>query len=161
MAETVMSSSETVREPPLRVPSTKLLSQFSQVILDEHKASNLIVLLKDTGKSFVLSTELHAPPKGDLPPGKHELGPALSGKMKDHAESCMKERKVLQNQNVVIQNEFEKDVLSDVIPPNDVGVHFEDIGALENVKDTLKKLVMSSVKGILIALWTCWHRYIF
>ncbi|GJN25796.1 hypothetical protein PR202_gb13671 [Eleusine coracana subsp. coracana] len=29
-----------------------------------------------------------------------------------------------------------------VIPPNDIGVTFDDIGALENVKDTLKELVM-------------------
>uniref|UniRef100_A0A0D9Y033 AAA+ ATPase domain-containing protein n=1 Tax=Leersia perrieri TaxID=77586 RepID=A0A0D9Y033_9ORYZ len=44
--------------------------------------------------------------------------------------------------NVAIKDEFEKDILSYVIPPNDIGVHFDDIGALENVKDTLKKLVM-------------------
>ncbi|KAI4340242.1 hypothetical protein MLD38_025101 [Melastoma candidum] len=44
--------------------------------------------------------------------------------------------------DVVTDNEFEKKLLSDVIPPNDIGVSFEDIGALENVKDTLKELVM-------------------
>jgi SpoVK/Ycf46/Vps4 family AAA+-type ATPase len=32
--------------------------------------------------------------------------------------------------------------LADVIPPSDIGVTFDDIGALENVKDTLKELVM-------------------
>lgn len=32
--------------------------------------------------------------------------------------------------------------MADVIPPNDIGVTFDDIGALENVKDTLKELVM-------------------
>jgi SpoVK/Ycf46/Vps4 family AAA+-type ATPase len=32
--------------------------------------------------------------------------------------------------------------LGDVIPPSDIGVTFDDIGALENVKDTLKELVM-------------------
>ncbi|XP_040385378.1 uncharacterized protein LOC102699647 [Oryza brachyantha] len=54
------------------------------------------------------------------------------------------ENKSLSNalKNVVTKNKFEKDVLSDVISPNDIGVHFEDIGALDNVKDTLKKLVM-------------------
>uniref|UniRef100_A0A0E0MNB7 AAA+ ATPase domain-containing protein n=1 Tax=Oryza punctata TaxID=4537 RepID=A0A0E0MNB7_ORYPU len=46
------------------------------------------------------------------------------------------------HKNVVIKDKFEKDILSNVIPPNDIGVHFEDIGALENVKVTLKKLVM-------------------
>lgn len=45
-------------------------------------------------------------------------------------------------QDVVTENEFEKRLLADVIPPNDIGVTFGDIGALENVKDTLKELVM-------------------
>ena len=45
-------------------------------------------------------------------------------------------------QDVVTENEFEKKLLSDVIPPSDIGVSFDDIGALENVKDTLKELVM-------------------
>ncbi|CAN4093082.1 unnamed protein product [Withania somnifera] len=44
--------------------------------------------------------------------------------------------------DVVTENEFEKRLLVDVIPPNDVGVTFNDIGALETVKDTLKELVM-------------------
>lgn len=29
-----------------------------------------------------------------------------------------------------------------MIPPEEIGVTFEDIGALENVKETLKELVM-------------------
>ncbi|KAL8105023.1 hypothetical protein AgCh_028985 [Apium graveolens] len=41
-----------------------------------------------------------------------------------------------------LKNEFEKKLLAEVIPPNDIGVTFEDIGALETVKDTLKELVM-------------------
>ncbi|KAI3919577.1 hypothetical protein MKX01_018400 [Papaver californicum] len=44
--------------------------------------------------------------------------------------------------DVATENEFEKKLLADVIPPTDIGVTFEDIGALENVKDTLKELVM-------------------
>ncbi|XWS76554.1 hypothetical protein CRYUN_Cryun01aG0186400 [Craigia yunnanensis] len=44
--------------------------------------------------------------------------------------------------DVVTENEFEKKLLADVIPPSDIGVSFDDIGALENVKDTLKELVM-------------------
>nr|CAB3466113.1 unnamed protein product [Digitaria exilis] len=65
----------------------------------------------------------------------------------------------------VTQNEYEKEVMSNVISPNDTGVTFEDIGGLENVKDTLRELVMlplrrpelfsegqlrKSVKGILL-----------
>ncbi|KAL4558852.1 hypothetical protein LXL04_037056 [Taraxacum kok-saghyz] len=44
--------------------------------------------------------------------------------------------------DVVTENEFEKRLLAEVIPPNDIGVTFDDIGALESVKDTLKELVM-------------------
>ncbi|XP_047309506.1 uncharacterized protein LOC124912911 [Impatiens glandulifera] len=44
--------------------------------------------------------------------------------------------------DVATDNEFEKRLLVDVIPPSDIGVTFDDIGALENVKDTLKELVM-------------------
>ena len=45
-------------------------------------------------------------------------------------------------QDVATENEFEKRLLTDVIPPDEIGVTFEDIGALENVKETLKELVM-------------------
>uniref|UniRef100_A0A0D9X2T3 AAA+ ATPase domain-containing protein n=1 Tax=Leersia perrieri TaxID=77586 RepID=A0A0D9X2T3_9ORYZ len=44
--------------------------------------------------------------------------------------------------DVATENEFEKRLLGDVIPPDEIGVSFEDIGALENVKETLKELVM-------------------
>ncbi|KAK9281285.1 hypothetical protein L1049_004182 [Liquidambar formosana] len=44
--------------------------------------------------------------------------------------------------DVITENEFEKRLLADVIPPTDIGVTFDDIGALETVKDTLKELVM-------------------
>lgn len=43
---------------------------------------------------------------------------------------------------MVTENELQKRILVDVIPPSDVGVAFIDIGALENVKETLKELVM-------------------
>ncbi|EES16128.2 uncharacterized protein LOC8066340 isoform X2 [Sorghum bicolor] len=44
--------------------------------------------------------------------------------------------------DVVTENEFEKNLLSNVIAPNDTGVTFEDIGALDNLKDTLRELIM-------------------
>ncbi|KAK8458315.1 hypothetical protein SEVIR_3G355466v4 [Setaria viridis] len=44
--------------------------------------------------------------------------------------------------DVDTENVFEEIVLSDVISPNGTGVSFEDIGALDNVKETLKELVM-------------------
>lgn len=44
--------------------------------------------------------------------------------------------------DVATENEFEKKLLVDVIPASEIGVTFDDIGALDNVKDTLKELVM-------------------
>ncbi len=44
--------------------------------------------------------------------------------------------------DVETENEFEKRMLSEVIPPSEIGVRFEDIGALDSVKDTLRELVM-------------------
>ncbi|PHU16005.1 hypothetical protein BC332_17210 [Capsicum chinense] len=44
--------------------------------------------------------------------------------------------------DVETDNEFVKALMADVIPPSDIGVTFDDIGALESVKDTLKELIM-------------------
>lgn len=45
-------------------------------------------------------------------------------------------------QDVVTDNEFEKRLLTEVVPPSEVGIGFDDIGALENVKKTLQEIVM-------------------
>ncbi|KAL3693907.1 hypothetical protein R1sor_007558 [Riccia sorocarpa] len=39
-------------------------------------------------------------------------------------------------------NEFEKRIRPEVIPAGEIGVNFKDIGALENVKESLQELVM-------------------
>ena len=44
--------------------------------------------------------------------------------------------------SAVADNEFEKRLLEEVVTPEDVGVSFDDIGALDDVKDTLRELVM-------------------
>uniref|UniRef100_A0A7I4CDG5 AAA+ ATPase domain-containing protein n=1 Tax=Physcomitrium patens TaxID=3218 RepID=A0A7I4CDG5_PHYPA len=44
--------------------------------------------------------------------------------------------------DVVTENEFEKMLLPEVIPPDELGVTFDHIGALDNVKETLRELVM-------------------
>jgi len=44
--------------------------------------------------------------------------------------------------NVDCENEFEKKILGEVIPPSELNLAFEDIGALDEVKQTLKELVM-------------------
>lgn len=68
--------------------------------------------------------------------------------------------------DIVTDNEFEKRLLSEVIPPSDIGVTFDDIGALENVKETLKELVMLPLqrpelfcKGQLTKVCKCYMMY--
>jgi SpoVK/Ycf46/Vps4 family AAA+-type ATPase len=39
------------------------------------------------------------------------------------------------------KDEYERNFVSAVVPPNETGVKFDDIGALEDVKNTLDELV--------------------
>ncbi|XP_074319733.1 uncharacterized protein LOC141656659 isoform X2 [Silene latifolia] len=43
---------------------------------------------------------------------------------------------------VAPDNEFEKRIRPEVIPPNEIGVTFADIGALDDIKESLQELVM-------------------
>ena len=43
---------------------------------------------------------------------------------------------------MLTENVFEEKILLNVISPNDPGVTFVDIGVLDDVKETLKKLLM-------------------
>ena len=45
-------------------------------------------------------------------------------------------------QGVLTENVLEEKIILNVISPNDPGVTFVDIGVLDDVKETLKKLVM-------------------
>ncbi|KAG0563533.1 hypothetical protein KC19_8G038900 [Ceratodon purpureus] len=49
---------------------------------------------------------------------------------------------IIKDFKTVAEDEYEKALISAVIPPNEVGVKFDHIGALENVKSALKELVM-------------------
>eukprot|EP01091_Cochliopodium_minus_P010982 TRINITY_DN3035_c0_g1_i1.p1 TRINITY_DN3035_c0_g1~~TRINITY_DN3035_c0_g1_i1.p1 ORF type:complete len:1188 (+),score=442.28 TRINITY_DN3035_c0_g1_i1:62-3625(+) len=43
-------------------------------------------------------------------------------------------------------NEFEKRVMSEVITPDELNVHFDDIGALDNIKESIRELVLLPLK---------------
>ncbi len=45
-----------------------------------------------------------------------------------------------------MDNEFERKLLGEVVPPDELGVSFECIGALEGVKDTLREVVALPLK---------------
>ncbi|WOL14679.1 ribosome biogenesis ATPase RIX7-like isoform X1 [Canna indica] len=47
---------------------------------------------------------------------------------------------------VVPDNEFEKRIILEVIPANEIGVTFDDIGALDETKESLQELIMLPLK---------------
>ncbi|XP_026387549.1 uncharacterized protein LOC113282708 isoform X1 [Papaver somniferum] len=57
-------------------------------------------------------------------------------------EEEMKSRQPTQDLKSLAKDEFESNFVSAVVPPGEVGVKFEDIGALEDVKKTLNELVI-------------------
>ncbi|KAL6635128.1 hypothetical protein ACP70R_027799 [Stipagrostis hirtigluma subsp. patula] len=50
-------------------------------------------------------------------------------------------KKSSQNLKILAKDEYERNFISAVVPPNEIGVKFDDIGALEDVKRTLDELV--------------------
>ncbi|CAL5052000.1 unnamed protein product [Urochloa decumbens] len=46
-----------------------------------------------------------------------------------------------ENMKMLAKDEYERNFISAVVPPNEIGVKFDDIGALEDVKKTLDELV--------------------
>ncbi|XP_024312644.1 uncharacterized protein LOC100835916 isoform X2 [Brachypodium distachyon] len=95
----------------------------------------------------------HQVTKGIIPtPGKDVF--ALSAESLQHgvdlSESMQNDHKKKSTKkslkDIATENEFEKKLLGDVIPPEEIGVTFDDIGALENVKETLMELVMLPLK---------------
>ncbi|MED6158677.1 hypothetical protein PIB30_034920 [Stylosanthes scabra] len=51
-------------------------------------------------------------------------------------------KKPSQNLKNLAKDEFESNFISSVVPPGEIGVKFDDIGALENVKKALNELVI-------------------
>lgn len=45
-------------------------------------------------------------------------------------------------QDITLDNNFEEKLLADVIPCDEIGVKFDDIGALDNVKVALMELMV-------------------
>lgn len=84
--------------------------------------------------------------KLDMPEGAKLLLPAESLK---HGLSGVKNmdsgssKKALKD---LVENQFERNLLSDIIEPNKIGVTFDDIGALEKVKGTLEELIIVPLK---------------
>jgi hypothetical protein len=66
------------------------------------------------------------------------------------------------------KDEYERNFISAVVPPNEIGVKFDDIGALEDVKRTLDELVTLPMRrpelfshGNLLRVWLAFFPIIF
>ncbi len=62
----------------------------------------------------------------------------LSRELEEHAQG----NQAMAIKNVATENEFERKILADVIPSNELNVTFAEIGALDSVKNTLRELVL-------------------
>ncbi|KAJ1258686.1 hypothetical protein BS78_10G094600 [Paspalum vaginatum] len=60
------------------------------------------------------------------------------GRLKERETSY---KKASENMKILAKDEYERNFISAVVPPNEIGVKFDDIGALEDVKKTLDELV--------------------
>ncbi|KAF3448638.1 hypothetical protein FNV43_RR09351 [Rhamnella rubrinervis] len=78
--------------------------------------------------------------KGDSTAPENKTGTETSASVaKSDAENPVPASKALE---VPPDNEFEKRIRPEVIPANEIGVTFADIGALEEIKESLQELVM-------------------
>ncbi|XP_026664860.2 uncharacterized protein LOC103718546 isoform X2 [Phoenix dactylifera] len=86
---------------------------------------------EDTAVATNSETKSEAPP----PENKNESEKSVN---KDGVGSCP----LPKAPEVSPDNEFEKRIRPEVIPANEIGVTFDDIGALDDIKESLQELVM-------------------
>ncbi|XP_074352363.1 uncharacterized protein LOC141691532 [Apium graveolens] len=91
--------------------------------------------------TFALSHHFVQLPAGNV---KHVLSSKSISCGLDLLRTLNYETKTLEKSlmDIAPENEFEERLLSQVIPSNDIGVPFDEVSALEDVKDALKELVM-------------------
>lgn len=105
------------------------------IILTKHKAEKVI----GWAKNHYLSSCLLPSVKGErlcLP--RESLEIAVS-RLKSQETISRKPSQSLKN---LAKDEFESNFISAVVPPGEIGVKFDDIGALEDVKNALNELVI-------------------
>ncbi|CAJ1933826.1 unnamed protein product [Sphenostylis stenocarpa] len=105
------------------------------IILTKHKAEKVV----GWAKNHYLSSCLLPSVKGErlcLPSESLEI--AVSRLMGHETMS----RKPTQSLKNLAKDEFESNFISSVVPPGEIGVKFDDIGALEDVKKALNELVI-------------------
>ncbi|KAJ4907539.1 P-loop containing nucleoside triphosphate hydrolases superfamily protein [Raphanus sativus] len=118
------------------------------VISSKSLSHGLSIFQEGGSRSFELDTNTDSKRKGGEVSSKSESKPESSApENKNELEKSLPSNK---NDNpsppkapeVVPDNEFEKRIRPEVIPANEIGVTFADIGSLDETKDSLQELVM-------------------
>ncbi|RLM55885.1 spastin-like [Panicum miliaceum] len=89
-------------------------------------------------RSHYLSSAVNPSIKGDRLIIPRESLDLAIGRLKEQEAS---NKKPSENMKMLAKDEYERNFISAVVPPNEIGVRFDDIGALEDVKKTLDELV--------------------
>ncbi|KQK01924.1 uncharacterized protein LOC100831043 isoform X2 [Brachypodium distachyon] len=104
------------------------------VVLTKQKAAKVV----GWARSHYLSSTVLPSIKGDrLIIPRESLDVAIQ-RLK---EQVLKTKSLSQNLKNLAKDEYERNFISSVVPPDEIGVKFDDIGALEDVKRTLDELV--------------------
>uniref|UniRef100_A0A6M2F7H4 AAA+ ATPase domain-containing protein n=1 Tax=Populus davidiana TaxID=266767 RepID=A0A6M2F7H4_9ROSI len=93
---------------------------------------------KEAGGNETVAAKPETKAEGANPENKSEVEKKASG-VKAVGENSLPSSKAPE---VPPDNEFEKRIRPEVIPPNEINVTFSDIGALEETKESLQELVM-------------------
>ncbi|KAL9406522.1 hypothetical protein Peur_003494 [Populus x canadensis] len=93
---------------------------------------------KEAGGNETVAVKPETKAEGVNPENKSEVEKKASG-VKAVGENSLPASKAPE---VPPDNEFEKRIRPEVIPPNEINVTFSDIGALEETKESLQELVM-------------------
>ncbi|KAK8455158.1 hypothetical protein SEVIR_4G096100v4 [Setaria viridis] len=89
-------------------------------------------------RSHYLSSAVNPYIKGDRLTIPRESLDLAIGRLKEQEAS---NKKPSESMKMLAKDEYERNFISAVVPPNEIGVKFDDIGALEDVKKTLDELV--------------------
>ncbi|XP_061990300.1 uncharacterized protein LOC133708791 isoform X2 [Rosa rugosa] len=152
--EVLRTFNKQIEEDGRIVMSRSNLTELHKV-LEEHELSCMDLLQVDTdgviltkrkaekvvgwAKSHYLSSCLVPSVKGDrLQLPRESLEVAISRLKEQESLS----RKPSQNLKNLAKDEYESNFVSAVVPPGEIGVRFDDVGALEEVKKALNELVI-------------------
>ncbi|KAL6874688.1 hypothetical protein ACP4OV_013353 [Aristida adscensionis] len=140
------------------VLSAKSLSHALEIFQENKISDKGSAKLEVTGDASKVAERVTAPtaaksetkPATSLPPVRPPaaaaaataVAPAESKPEPEKTEKKATPPPAAKAPEVLPDNEFEKRIRPEVIPANEIGVTFEDIGALDDIKESLQELVM-------------------